>query len=147
MRVAIADSAATRELRRAVLRPDAAQDAAMPGDAEDAIHVAAWDGDRVVGAVAVLPRPCPVRPQIANCLQLRGMAVDPSLRGQGVGALVFAGVRGIAASRGHELIWCNARTSALGFYERLGFAAEGAEFISEETGVAHYLMWIAVDGR
>lgn len=139
--VAVADAATTRALRRAVLRPDHPAHAPMPGDSDDAIHLAAWDGTELVGAVALLPRPFPPRPEVSNALQLRGMAVAPDRRGAGIGALVFAAALGIADSRGDELIWCNARTSAVGFYERLGLRTEGAEFTFSETGIAHYLMW------
>lgn len=113
----------------------------MPGDDADAIHLAAWDGDEVVGAAALLPRPFPPRPDLSNVLQLRGMATAPSHRGAGIGTLVFAAALGIAHSRGDEVIWCNARASAVGFYERLGLRSEGEQFESAETGIAHYLMW------
>lgn len=144
--VAVTDAATTQALRRRVLRAGQPEgDGPAPGDAPDAIHVAAFDGAEVIGAAALLPRPFPPRPGLANVLQLRGMAVLPERRRRGVGALILAGVLGIARSRGDDLLWCNARSSALDFYEQLGLIVEGEEFTSPETGLPHRLMWRSVE--
>ncbi len=144
IRVAVVDSATTAALRLAVLRTNATAVTPVPGDAEDAIHLAALDGPLVAGAAALLPRAFPLRPTASNVLQLRGMAVDAVYQGTGVGALIFAGALGVARSRGDDIIWCNARSTARGFYERLGLHAEGAEFLSTETSLPHFLMWRTV---
>ena len=50
------------------------------------------------------------------------MATDPAVRGTGAGrALVVEGLARVAA-RGGDLVWCDARVAAAGFYERMGFA-------------------------
>ena len=49
------------------------------------------------------------------------MATAPELQGQGVGTRVLRTAVDLVASAGGTLIWCNARVSALGFYERAGF--------------------------
>jgi predicted GNAT family N-acyltransferase len=113
----------TYPLRCAVLRPDG-NDLAWVGD-EDAttVHLAArTDAGDVVGVLRLSPAPCPWRPDARAPWQLRGMATDPSLRGSGVGRVLL--VHGLAhvADRGGELVWCDARVSAAGFYERMGFA-------------------------
>ncbi|WP_346621762.1 GNAT family N-acetyltransferase [Blastococcus montanus] len=52
------------------------------------------------------------------------MATDPPVRGAGVGrALVEHGLARLA-----DLVWCDARTSAVGFYERTGSRVVGEEF-------------------
>ena len=49
------------------------------------------------------------------------MATDPTVRGPGAGrALVAEGLARVAA-RGGDLVWCDARVAAVGFYERMGF--------------------------
>ncbi|TVQ77731.1 MAG: GNAT family N-acetyltransferase [Bradymonadales bacterium] len=71
--------------------------------------------------------------------QLRGMAVEPSLQGQGVGAELLAeGIRW-AKETGIHMIWCNARTPVLNFYRKFGFASEGEEF-DIPLGGPHYRM-------
>ena len=66
------------------------------------------------------------------------VAVLPQYRGTGVGAAIVSHLVGLAA--GHELaeVYLNAQTSALRFYERLGFRAEGPEF--DEVGIPHRRM-------
>jgi predicted GNAT family N-acyltransferase len=50
------------------------------------------------------------------------MATEPAIRGAGVGrALVVDGLARVAA-RGGDLVWCDARVTAAGFYELMGFA-------------------------
>ncbi|GAB2612005.1 GNAT family N-acetyltransferase [Streptomyces capparidis] len=118
------------DLRHAVLRAGLPRETAhYPQDGHpDTFHLAAWDGEgRVVGCVTFFPEPWPGEPQ-AKAYRFRGMGTDPSVRGLGYGAaLLRAGVER-AAEQGAELVWCNGRTSARGFYERGGFTAVGEEF-------------------
>jgi predicted GNAT family N-acyltransferase len=146
LRVEIVDGAATRELRRAVLRPTWPLGSAMHGDDNpDAVHIAARDDDnRVIGTCLVLPRPYPAHPDRPHAWQLRGMATSPQLRSQGIGATVLAAAIAEVRSRGGELIWCDARTSAVPFYAQHGFETEGAEFLHAESGIPHFRMWRAL---
>jgi hypothetical protein len=43
-----------------------------------------------------------------------------------------------ARARGAELVWCNGRSSARGFYEHHGFTSVGEEFQLEPAG-PHYV--------
>ena len=91
-------------------------------DPAGTFHLAARTGDgQLVGVVRFSPAPCPWREALAPW-QLRGMATDPAVRGSGAGrALVAEGLARVAALGG-DLVWCDARVAAVGFYERLGFA-------------------------
>ena len=111
----------TYALRRAVLRPDGG-DVVWAGDEDPStFHLAARTPDgRVVGVVRFSATACPWRPA-GHPWQLRGMATDGTVRGSGAGrALVVAGLDAVAA-RGGDLMWCDARVAAVGFYERMGF--------------------------
>ena len=44
------------------------------------------------------------------------------------------------AAGGTEVLWCNARDSAAGFYDRLGFEVVGEGFVLPESGFAHHVM-------
>lgn len=136
------DATATRELRRAVLRPEWPVGSAMHGDdSAAAVHLAAVDENgRVVGACVVLPRPYPLRPAEPGAWQLRGMATAPDRQGQGIGAAVVAGAVAEVRRQGGRFVWCDARTTAVTFYRRHGFAAEGEEFVTPETGLSHVRM-------
>lgn len=156
MRFSLVPAATVRPLRTRVLRPafPAGTYATYPeDDAPATLHVAATDDAGDVVAVATFyPEPPPealrgvlgedaFRPGAS--WRLRGMASAEAVRGQGYGAAVLrAGLDAIAARAGHVL-WCNARTGALGFYTRLGLHAEGPEFEIEGIG-PHRVMWTHV---
>ena len=112
----------TYALRGAVLRPDGGEIIWAGDEDPRTFHLAARSADgAVVGVVRFSPAPCPWRDAIAPW-QLRGMATDATVRGSGAGrALVDDGLTRISA-RGGDLVWCDARVTAAGFYERVGFA-------------------------
>jgi predicted GNAT family N-acyltransferase len=115
-------------LRSAVLRGGGP--AAMPGDDDPAtVHLAARTADgTVVGVVRLSPAPCPWRPDARTPWQLRGMATDPAVRGSGTGRVLVAASLSLVAARGGELLWCDARVAAAGFYERMGFTVVTGEY-------------------
>jgi GNAT superfamily N-acetyltransferase len=112
------------DLRLAVLRPGGTrEDAVWDGDHErETRHWVVERGERIVGVATVLQRPYPdgAGPE----WQLRGMAVAAEERGTGLGrALLDALVREVAAP-----LWCNARVTAIAFYERAGWRVTSEPF-------------------
>ena len=135
VRVELARPTDTLAVRRAVLAPGGALDMTDEQAAAPSVHLAARAADgRVVGSVHFDPRPCPWR-EAASAWQLRAMATHPDVRGTGAGrALVQDGMaRALAA--GGDLVWCNARSGAVGFYLGLGFTAVTEPF--DEIGIPH----------
>jgi predicted N-acetyltransferase YhbS len=143
--VGTATAAETLPLRAAILRPNG-DPATMPGDDDPGtIHLAARTSGQVVGVVRFSPATCPWRPDAASPWQLRGMATDPSVRGAGAGrALVDEGLARVAAAGG-DLVWCHARVTAEGFYERMGFAVVTEPYDKPPIGL-HVGMVIEVPG-
>ena len=143
---------ACHPLRRAVLRPDGGQLSWSGDDDPATLHLAARTADRaVVGVVRLSPATCPWRPAGSGPTartpwQLRGMATDPAVRGTGAGrALVTEGLARVAA-RGADLVWCDARTGAAGFYERMGFTVVSDPF--DKPGIGRHVgMVIAVPAQ
>lgn len=127
-------------LRHAVLRPGRPVTYSVYGEDSGAVHVGAWDDDELVGCATAFPDPWagPVPPASADAWRLRGMAVDPSRQGLGIGGLVLVEAVAAAVEGGAPLLWANARTAALRFYERHGFQAAGEEFVTPDTGLPHY---------
>ena len=74
--------------------------------------------------------------------QIGRMAVLPSVRGAGVGQGLVQALKQAARARGCTRLWLQASTSAVAFYQRLGFVNEGAVF--EEAGVPHQNMGLAL---
>ncbi|GGO50648.1 GNAT family N-acetyltransferase [Streptomyces lasiicapitis] len=66
------------------------------------------------------------------------LAVLAAARGLGVGARLVAAIEDAARERGLHAVDLHAQTHALGFYERLGYEAYGAEFL--DAGIPHLAM-------
>jgi ribosomal protein S18 acetylase RimI-like enzyme len=67
------------------------------------------------------------------------MATRADVRGRGAGGAVLGALVSHAAGHGATRVWCNARTPALGLYERAGFERESDEF--EIPGIGpHFVM-------
>jgi GNAT superfamily N-acetyltransferase len=143
IRVEIVPRRVVRPLQLAVLRPGQQLTDADLVDEAGAFYVASYDSSGgVAGVAAFLREAHPDRPG-ADQWRLRGMASEPSLRGGGFGAAALG--RGLeeVAARGGVLVWCNARTPAVPFYEAHGFSREGSEFVIDPIG-PHYRMSIRV---
>jgi ribosomal protein S18 acetylase RimI-like enzyme len=104
-------------------------------DAPYTLHLAARvDGGEIVGVVRFHPRDCPWR-DTEGSWQLRGMATDPRVRGLGAGrALVAEGLTRLSA-RNAQLVWCDARKPAVGFYEKCGFTIVTEEYDLHPVGL------------
>ena len=137
MRVEEVPAEVTYALRGAVLRPNGGEIVWAGDEDPRTFHLAARSADgAVIGVVRFSPAPCPWREATAPW-QLRGMATDATVRGSGAGrALVDDGLTRIAA-RGGDLVWCDARVTAAGFYERMGFAVVTEPF--DKPGIGPHL--------
>ncbi|HVS68097.1 MAG TPA: GNAT family N-acetyltransferase [Mycobacteriales bacterium] len=135
VRLATADE--VRPLRMAVLRPDQPLVPADYDERPDTRHVAAFAGGTVVGCASVFPSPYDAEPR---AWQLRGMAVAPDLQGSGIGAQVLLGAVDVVRDSRAPLLWANARVTALGFYERLGFEVHGEEYVYGPAALPHKII-------
>jgi GNAT superfamily N-acetyltransferase len=136
-------AADTVALRQQVLRPHQTVEQVMAAS-DDAPGIAVYDVERVVACASVRPEPMPGDPRDGDW-RLRGMASAPDVRGQGHGAAALRAALDYATERGARRVWCNARTPAVGFYERYGFTATGDEFHLPDAG-PHYLMARSTSG-
>jgi Predicted acyltransferase len=66
------------------------------------------------------------------------LAVLGVARGGGLGVALVEAIEGRAVERGLRLVALSAQTHAIGFYERLGYAAHGPEF--DDAGLPHRWM-------
>jgi predicted GNAT family N-acyltransferase len=115
------DADTTYPLWRDVLREG--RPVARLDDPVGTFHLAAHSVEGpLVGVVRFSPGACPWRPEARTPWQLRGMATDPAVRGTGVGRQLVAEGLDRVAALGGDLVWCDARAGAVGFYERMGFA-------------------------
>lgn len=113
----------TRPLRHKVLWPhiDLLKNCIIEIDErEDAIHLGAWIDDRLVGICSLFQMSTTKLPDDRQ-YRLRAMATDPEIRGSGAGAAIVKYALQLTRTMGYEVLWCDAREVALGFYERMGF--------------------------
>ncbi len=112
----------TYALRGEVLRPGRGwAELELPGDRDHSTgHFAGYVEHEVVGVATVIEEPEDDGPGV---WRLRGMAVSPARRGQGVGLALIDRIRDFVARSGGGLLWCNARVTAEGFYRAAGFVA------------------------
>ncbi|MFJ9456148.1 GNAT family N-acetyltransferase [Kitasatospora sp. NPDC101447] len=66
------------------------------------------------------------------------LAVLPVARGTGLGAELVRAIEAAGAERGASEVELHAQVQALGFYERLGYVAEGSVY--DDAGIPHRTM-------
>ena len=71
------------------------------------------------------------------------VAVLPQHRGTGVGEAIMGHLVNQATELGFTQVYLHSQTTAVGFYERLGFRAEGSEF--DEVGIPHRRMRLGIE--
>jgi len=105
------------DLRWRVLREPWSQQRGQERDQHEtnAIHLGAWVDDRLVG----VGRLHFIDSQTA---QIRYMAVEPELQGQGIGGRVLRELEERARERGAQRIVLNARDHAVSFYRQHGYS-------------------------
>ena len=138
----------TRALRKSVLRPYLPDDDpfVMPDDhlPTTVAFGAVTADDELIGVARIAPEPPPFDPSAQRSWRLRGMATSPDARNMGVGSAVLAALVAHIADAGGGILWCNARVSARGLYERGGLQQWGD--VWEEPNIGpHIVMWRNID--
>jgi len=149
----------TYHLRQQILRPNQGiEDCKFPEDYEDmTAHFGAFESKKLVGIVSVFeklfvePESNKIKAFNQNThrrnWQIRAMATDESVRGKGYAMALLESVEAYVLTYAVEnkskvhlpLIWCNARSSAVGFYKKANHQVSGKEFEIEGVG-PHFRM-------
>jgi predicted N-acetyltransferase YhbS len=134
-----------RPLRHRVLRPGYPEAAVHTerDDEADTVHLAAFDGDEMIGVVTMFAEPFP--DDARSALRFRWMAVDESRRGTGTGQALMRNAAMVARDGGFELLWAHGRETALGFYARLGFRIIGDGYTDAVTQIRH--RFVVIEAR
>ncbi|MFI1966640.1 GNAT family N-acetyltransferase [Streptomyces pathocidini] len=137
-----ADLAACFAVRHEVFVGEQGVPADIEYDAYDAgaVHVLAVGADGPLGTGRLLHGAAAVSKNGGDegVGALGRLAVSRAARGLGVGAALVRAIEAEAARLGLTAIDLHAQVSALGFYERLGYAAYGGEFL--DAGIVHRAM-------
>ncbi len=138
------DAKRTLFLRSDVLRDGLAlEECVFPNDFDkEAFHLGFFAEEELVGVASFFPNKHPKVNGIAY--QLRGMAIAKDQQGKGFGKkLIDFAVTQLKVTQAGYL-WCNARTSAKGFYEHMGFEVISLEFTIEGVG-PHFEMLLKLN--
>ncbi|MFJ5924157.1 GNAT family N-acetyltransferase [Kitasatospora sp. NPDC092948] len=137
------DLAAVWAVRRAVFVEEQEIPAELEYDEYDAtsLHLLAVDEDGAPLGTARLisgPEALAITGGIQDRVLLGRLAVVPAARGTGLGVRLVRAVEDLGRERGAKELELHAQVRAMGFYERLGYAAHGPEY--DDAGIAHRTM-------
>lgn len=136
--VSPADRALCLALRRAVFIDEQGvpEDLEIDGEDDDCVHVIVVDneaegsdgGERAVGTARL-------KRLGGNLAKAQRVAVDRSLRGQGIGRLVMGAIEDEARRQGCRRLKLSAQVESIPFYERLGYVASGPVY--DDADIPH----------
>jgi ribosomal protein S18 acetylase RimI-like enzyme len=95
----------------------------VDGD-ETAKHYGVYINDKLVSVASIYMVGCVAR--------LRKFATLVTFQGRGIGSKLIIHILNELIQNGAESFWCDARTTAVGFYKKFGMESQGAEFIKSE---------------
>jgi predicted GNAT family N-acyltransferase len=98
---------------------------------KDSFHLALREGLELVACLVL-------KPLNERCIKMRQLAVRESSQAKGFGRELVNYAHSFATERGYAEIVLHARETARGFYEKLGYEAEGDSFV--EVGLPHIAM-------
>lgn len=128
-------------LRLKVLRPDGPKaDCVFLGDGNpSSYHLGFYDGPLLSGIGSVIQQAEDGQLQEGGVWRIRGMAVEPSYRGQGIGSKILENLVEHVSKLHGAKIWCNARSGALSLYQKHQFEIVSEEFMLPAIG-PHFKM-------
>lgn len=130
----------TFNIRQEVLRPGRPVDECyFDGDqAKNTFHLGVYVQQKLTGVASFMKNSSPLFTS-ANQYQLRGMAVIEEYKKQSLGSkLLKNGESKISSSLKEPILWFNARTQAVGFYQKFGYQTKGEEF--DVPGVCKHIV-------
>jgi GNAT superfamily N-acetyltransferase len=137
MEIKICKSNEILPLRMSVLRPGRPIDEGMfPGDEDEStFHLGLFDEEKLVTIASFYKEN---KEGIkGEGYRLRSMATDPASQGKGFGKKILDFGINELRERSIDYLWCNARTTAMGFYRHFGFEVISEEFEIPTIG-PHY---------
>ena len=137
---ALITAAQTQPLRHAFLWPHlaSASDCVLAADGlSSTFHMGCFSSGELVGIATLvaqhwdaLPDARPAEPQ----MRLRAMATHINCRGHNVGSVIIKAVLGELYTCKKDWVWCDARVSAIGFYDRVGWSVDSKVYEVEHVG-------------
>jgi len=86
----------------------------------DGIHFGAFTDNKLIAIVSLFDK--------NGDFQFRKFAVDAEYQGKRIGNELLTYITNFARNEGGKRLWCNARSTATGFYDKNGFSHTGEFF-------------------
>lgn len=122
-------------VRHNVLWPNKPLEFCMVDGDENGIHFGAYFDGSIVSTASIYIS--------SNEARLRKFATLASYQGQGIGTAILGYILKYLREKGITYFWCDARESAIGFYQRFGLDTEGERFYKSD--VAYFRMSVILN--
>lgn len=109
-------------------------------DEDISFHLGAFKDSKLVSVASFFYDRNPLFPD-QHQYQLRGMATLPGFQGQGLSSELLTTAFPIIRQNFCTLLWCNARVSAVGYYEKVGFKKLNDDIFEVDNIGPHILMY------
>jgi predicted GNAT family N-acyltransferase len=113
------------EIRHKVLWPDKSPDFVKVPEDDQATHFGLYDDGKLASVISLFPD--------AKSIRFRKFATLPQYQNKGLGSTLLTHVIDYAREQQYEKIWCDARSSAMKFYERFDFERFSEPFFKEDV--------------
>jgi len=120
----------TWRIRHEVMYPDLPFDIIKLANDDDGIHFGLFAGNKLTSVVSLFNQ--------GNIYQFRKFATLVESQGKGYGSLLLNHIINYVKTYGAMKLWCNARVSAIPFYNKFGFTQTNK--ISNNNGIDFVIM-------
>jgi len=110
-------------IRHEVLWPDKSPEFVKLPEDDKATHFGLFFNDQIVSAISLF--------SCGQNVRFRKFATLETFQNKGLGSKLLQFVIDDSREQGYEKIWCDARSGALGFYEKFGFTKFSDSFMKE----------------
>ncbi len=131
----------THAIRHPMLRQGRPiEDCVFDGDKDPkTIHLGAFIENKLVGVLSAYQKSTSAF-EVKESYQIRGVAVLTTAHRKGIGRALMANIEHQLKQRKIDLIWLNARITAVDFYTTLAYQQKGKAFEIEGIGT-HYCFY------
>ena len=126
---------ATLPIRHHVLWPNKTPDFCRVQGDEKAYHFGGFFDAQLISVISLYNDSAHTQ---NSAMQFRKFATLSAFQGQGIGSQLLQYAIRYAQHKQAEILWCDARKSAIGFYQKFGFEVVGDAFI--KSGVSYVRM-------
>lgn len=112
-------------IRHKVLWPDKSPDFVKVPEDDLAMHFGLFCDNQLVSVISLFPD--------ADRIRFRKFATLHAYQNKGLGSRLLEFVMAKAREQGYCVIWCDARSTAITFYEKFGFEKYSEPFFKEDV--------------